>query len=79
MVYPEYVDGKPPIVSLKEYDTAPWAQTTAIDRKDSKYVIVEMQNPDKVIASIPQSDYPTLDEIFQSAHATHAKDIHSKK
>ncbi|CAH6721257.1 hypothetical protein CLIB1444_05S07074 [[Candida] jaroonii] len=79
MVYPEYVDGQPPIISLREYDTAPWAKDTAIDRKDSKYVIVEMTNPDHIVASIPQSDYATLDEIFQSAHATHAKDLHDKK
>lgn len=71
--YPEYVNGAPPVVTLKEYDVAPWAGTTCVDSRDGQYVIVVMQEPDKIVASISSEDNETLDKIFRSAHATHAQ------
>lgn len=76
MAYPDYVNGEPITVSLKEYDTAPWAGTTCVDRVDGKYVVVDMQTPTKIVANISASDKDTLDQIFQSAHADYAKQIH---
>ncbi|CAK7906307.1 hypothetical protein CAAN1_30S00980 [[Candida] anglica] len=72
MSYPAFVDGAPPVVTLKEYDVAPWAGTTCVDRQASGYVVVVMQEPTKVVARIHKDDDETLDKIFRSAHSTHA-------
>lgn len=76
MGYPEYINGEAPEISLKEYDQAPWAGTTCVDRVDGKYVVVDMQNPSTVVAKVSASDKDTLDQIFQSAHADYAKQVH---
>lgn len=68
MSYPTFVDGKPPVVTLKEYDTAPWAGTTCVDKRDGNYVIVVMEKPDQVVASVDERDNGVLDTIFKSAH-----------
>ena len=65
-------------ITLKEYDTAPWASTTCVDRVDGKYVVVDMQTPTKVVAKVSANDNDTLDQIFQSAHADYAKQIEEK-
>ena len=71
--YPDFEDGKPPLITLKQYDVAPWAGTTCVDRQNGKYVVVVMQEPTKTVARIADSDSETLDTIFRLAHATHAK------
>lgn len=68
MSYPAYVDGEPPVVTLKEYDVAPWAGTTCVDKEPTGYVIVVMQNPKQIVAKVDPKDSPTLDTIFKSAH-----------
>lgn len=68
MSYPEYVNGQPPVVTLKEYDVAPWAGTTCVDKRADGYVIVVMQEPTKVVARVHSDDNGTLDTIFKSAH-----------
>lgn len=73
MAYPEYINGKPPIITLKEYDGASWASTTCLDFRNNQYVIVIMETPETIIAIINNQDYPTLDKIFKSAHETHNK------
>lgn len=75
MGYPEHIDGKPPVLSLKEYDQASWASTTCIDRKDGDYVVVDMQTPTQIVARVSSGDNDTLDQIFQSAHQDYAKQI----
>lgn len=73
MSYPDYIDGKPPVITLRKYDGIEWAKTTSIDRRDGKYIIVETMNPDKIIAEIEPSDAPLLDQIFEDAHREYAK------
>lgn len=73
MSYPAFVDGVPPTITLKQYDVAPWADTTCVDSRPEGYVIVVMQTPDQVVARIDSSDNEVLDKIFKSAHETHAK------
>ncbi|RCK55911.1 hypothetical protein Cantr_05331 [Candida viswanathii] len=73
MAYPEYVDGKPPVVTLKEYDGASWAPTTCLDFRNNEYVVVIMETPETIIATIDKLDAPVLDKIFKSAHETHEK------
>lgn len=68
MSYPLFIDGKPPVVTLKEYDNAPWAGTTCVDKQGGKYVIVVMENPSQTVASVDPKDNETLDTIFKSAH-----------
>ncbi|CAN3354827.1 hypothetical protein DICA1_B08856 [Diutina catenulata] len=68
MSYPSYVDGKPPTISLSQYDEAEWADTTCMDHRNNQYVVVDMQEPSKVVAFIQKSDYEVLDKIFASAN-----------
>lgn len=68
MSYPEYINGKPPVVTLKEYDVASWAGTTCVDRRNNKFVIVVMKDPAKVVATVDENDTETLNTIFRSAH-----------
>lgn len=68
MSYPAFINGKPPVVTLKEYDTAAWAGTTCVDKRDGKYVIVVMEKPEQVVASVDAKDNAVLDSIFKSAH-----------
>lgn len=78
MSYPEYVDGKAPVVTLKEYDNAPWAGTTCVDRRDGGFVIVDMQKPDQVVARVDPNDNGTLDTIFKSAHKDFSTQLENK-
>ena len=73
--YPEYVDSKPPVVTLAEYDEAPWAGTTCVDSRDDEYVVVDMQKPEQVVARIAPSDNKTLDTIFKSAKKTFVDNV----
>lgn len=73
MAYPDFVDGKPPVISLKQYDSAAWAATTCLDNRRNTYMVVEMEHPEKEVAEISAADHPTLDVIFRSAHAKHAE------
>lgn len=68
MSYPAYVDGQPPVITLQEYDVAPWAGTTCVDRQGSDYLVVVMEDPKKVVAKVHEKDLPALDAIFKSAH-----------
>lgn len=68
MSYPEYINGEPPVVTLKEYDVASWAGTTCVDRRNNKFVIVVMEDPSKVVATVHENDTETLNTIFKSAH-----------
>lgn len=73
MSYPELVGGKPPVITLKEYDDASWASTTCLDNRHGGYWVVVMEDPTKEVASISEKDHDVLDRIFKSAHSTHAK------
>ncbi|KAK6456280.1 uncharacterized protein RJT20DRAFT_128122, partial [Scheffersomyces xylosifermentans] len=72
-MYPEFVNGKPPVITLAEYDVAPWAGSTCLDFRGLEYVVVVMETPEKVVANIDAKDYDVLDRIFRSAKATHAE------
>lgn len=76
--YPKFVDGKPPVITLKEYDVAPWALTTCVDRRDGKYVVVVMQTPEVIVAEINSHDNEVLDKIFRSAHDNYSEQVNSK-
>lgn len=71
--YPQFINGNPPIITLQEYDIAPWASTTCLDHRNGQYVVVIMETPEKIVATIHEKDYPVLDKIFKSAHETHAR------
>lgn len=71
--YPPFVNGSPPTISLRDYDVASWASTTCLDFRNNEYVVVIMQTPEKVVAIIDRNDYQVLNQIFQSAHTTHAE------
>ncbi|GEQ72352.1 hypothetical protein JCM33374_g6039 [Metschnikowia sp. JCM 33374] len=68
MSYPSYVNNEPPTVTLKEYDVAPWASTTCVDKRAEGYVIVVMEDPKHVVAKVHTDDTETLNTIFKSAH-----------
>lgn len=67
MSYPAFVNGAPPVLTLGEYDHATWAGTTCLDSRNNEYVVVVMETPEKVVATIAKSDHETLDKIFRSA------------
>jgi len=71
--YPAFVDGNPPTITLNDYDVAPWASTTCLDFRNNQYVVVVMENPDNVVATVDKKDYEVLDRIFRSAHAKYAE------
>lgn len=71
--YPEYINGEPPVITLEEYDVAPWGKTTCVDSRSDGYVIVIMEKPEVVVARIDKSGDETLDKIFRSAKQTHAE------
>ncbi|RLV94258.1 hypothetical protein JA1_001807 [Spathaspora sp. JA1] len=71
MSYPALVNGNAPIITLQEYDVAPWAKSTCVDHRDGKYVVVIMETPETVVAEIDSRDNETLDRIFKSALETH--------
>ena len=71
--YPSYIDGKPPVISLKEYDFAEWNKTTCVDKEGSQYKVVDMNEPKQVVALIDEKDNNVMDIIFRSAIETHAK------
>lgn len=73
MGYPEYINGKPPVITLKEYDGAEWASTTCLDFRKNQYVVVIMETPESIVAIIDQADNLILDTIFRSANETHNK------
>lgn len=70
--YPSYVNGEPPVITLQEYDIAPWNKTTCVDSRHDGYVIVIMEKPEVVVARIDKSGDETLDKIFRSAKQRHA-------
>lgn len=72
-MYPPFVDGKPPVITLKQYDVAEWAASTCVDSRDGGYVVVDMQAPEKVVAVLDKADHDTLHRIFTSAHETYEK------
>lgn len=78
MSYPAYVDGKPPVITLKEYDFAPWAGTTCVDRRGEDFVIVLMEKPEQVIARVDPKDNETLNTIFKSAHKDFSTQLENK-
>ncbi|ODV93308.1 hypothetical protein PACTADRAFT_51918 [Pachysolen tannophilus NRRL Y-2460] len=67
--FPPYTsDNKPPVVTLEEYDLADWAPATCVDFQNDEYVIVLMENPEKIIAKIvDQTSKEKLDLIFKDA------------
>jgi len=65
--FPAYVDGKPPIITLREYDDAEWAQETAVDNTSDGYVAVNINDPKHIIAKLDKEAGKTLDIIFKSA------------
>lgn len=67
--FPELVDGKPPVISLREYDDAPWMSETCIDHQRGVYVVVEFNKPEHTVAFIDSKDNEKLDLIFRSAKA----------
>lgn len=71
--YPEYINGKPPVITLQEYDVAPWNKTTCVDSRPNGYVVVIMEKPEVVVAQIDKSGDETLDKIFRSAKQTYAE------
>lgn len=71
--YPPFVHGSAPIITLQDYDTAPWAPTTCLDLRNNEYVVVIMQKPETVVATIDKKDYEVLNQIFNSAQTTHAQ------
>lgn len=79
MSYPEYIDGKPPVITLKEYDTAPWAGTTCVDRNDDGYVVVVMEKPEQIVAKIHPSGNDALNAIFRSAHSDYFQQLNAEK
>lgn len=81
MSYPDYVDGQPPVVTLKEYDVAPWASTTCVDRSpDGKgFVVVVMQKPEQIVAKVHPSGNDALNAIFRSAHQDYFQQLKAKE
>lgn len=73
MSYPPFIDGKPPVISLADYDAAPWAAPTCLDFRNNQYVVVVMETPEQQVAVIARLDYDVLNRIFLSAHAKHAE------
>ncbi|KAI5953654.1 hypothetical protein KGF54_003026 [Candida jiufengensis] len=71
--YPEYINNEPQTISLRDYDDAEWTSTTCLDNRNDGYVVVEMENPNKIIVKIDSKDNDVLDRIFKSAKETHAK------
>ncbi|KAI5969480.1 hypothetical protein CANMA_001548 [Candida margitis] len=75
--YPAYINDNtaPPTISLRDYDDAEWADTTCVDfQPDSqRYVIVDLEQNDYIVAHIDPNDNKVLDIIFSSAKETHAK------
>lgn len=71
--YPDYINGEPPVITLQEYDVAPWSKTTCVDSRPDGYVIVIMEKPEVVVARIDKSGDETLDKIFRSAKQTYAE------
>lgn len=80
MSYPEYENGEPPVVKLEEYDKAPWAETTCVDRSDDGgFVVVVMEKPEQIVAKIHPIDNEKLDAIFSSAHAERLQQMAEEK
>lgn len=74
-MYPAFVDGEPPVILLKEYDDADWAETTCVDRRGDNFVVVVMEEPTRVVARISPSDSATMNAIFKSAHKDYAEQL----
>lgn len=80
MSYPEYVNGEPPVVTLKEYDIAPWAGTTCVDRSaDGGFVVVVMEKPEQIVAKIHPIGNDKLNAIFSGAHAERLQQMAEEK
>lgn len=79
MSYPEYIDGQPPVITLKEYDTATWAGTTCIDRSNDGFVVVVMEKPEQIVAKIHPSGNDALNAIFRSAHKDYFQQLEEQK
>ncbi|CDR43950.1 CYFA0S13e00870g1_1 [Cyberlindnera fabianii] len=77
--FPPYVDGKPPVVSLAEYDDAEWARETAVDSTPEGYVAVNMNDPTHIVARLDNDATKTLDEIFKSAKQQYASQQANQK
>ncbi|CAH2450783.1 Hypothetical protein PP7435_CHR4-0410 [Komagataella phaffii CBS 7435] len=75
--FPDYVDGKPPVISLFQYDSAGWAKETAVDVKESEsgkyFVAVNIQKPDEVVARFEDIATPLLQKVFTDAHQTYGE------
>lgn len=71
--YPPYTDGKPPIISMENYDVAEWSKTTCLDPRADGYYVVEMEHPEKVVALIDKKDNELLDRIVRSAKQNYEK------
>ncbi|ODQ79086.1 hypothetical protein BABINDRAFT_38148 [Babjeviella inositovora NRRL Y-12698] len=71
MPAPAYVDGKPPVISLLDYDEAEWAEGTCVDSRPGYYVVVNMERPEEVVARFNLDANTTLDTIFKSAKKTY--------
>lgn len=69
--FPAYIDGKPPVISLEEYDEAKWAAKTAVDSTKNGYVAVDMNDSTKIVAVFNEASEKVLDEIFKDAKAKH--------
>lgn len=76
--FPAYVDGKPPVISLKEYDDAEWAQETAVDSSKEGYVAVNMKDPNHIVATLDEEAGKTLDIIFKSAKKQYVEENKDK-
>jgi acylphosphatase len=74
MSFPEYVNGEPPVVSLREYDDAEWAQKTAVDSTPTGYVAVNMNDATQIVCKFDDEAAKTLDLIFKSAKTQYAKE-----
>lgn len=67
------------MITLKEYDAAPWAGTTCVDRNEDGYVVVVMEKPEQIVARIDPSGYEALDAIFRSAHDNYYQQLKEDK
>lgn len=64
---PKDANGNPPTISLTQYDEAPWASRTCVDDRNGKYVAVDMEKNDIVVAEFESLANVVLDKIFKSA------------
>lgn len=69
--FPEWINGKPPIISLDEYDKAPWAAQSVIAQSlPDLFAVVELNKAEHVIAIFEKEANDTIKKIFASAKLT---------